>query len=91
MPNGGHGPKAGCRRPRSWKREVKVFADGGDRCAITLPSRALDGLLSGAIRESWRLKGPGLTGHPFDPDIRIAQTWIAGQQAWPLQAGEHAP
>jgi predicted amidohydrolase YtcJ len=40
-------------------REVKVFADGGDRCAITLPSRALAGLLSGAIRESWRLHGTG--------------------------------
>jgi predicted amidohydrolase YtcJ len=40
-------------------RELKVFADGGDRCAIALPSRALAGLLSGAIRESWRLKGAG--------------------------------
>ena len=40
-------------------REVKVFADGGDRCAITLPSRALAGMLSGAIGESWRLKGAG--------------------------------
>jgi predicted amidohydrolase YtcJ len=40
-------------------REVKVFADGGDRCAIALPSRALAGLLSGAIGQSWRLKGPG--------------------------------
>jgi predicted amidohydrolase YtcJ len=40
-------------------REVKVFADGGDRCAIALPSRAVAALLSGAIRESWRLKGAG--------------------------------
>jgi len=40
-------------------REVKLFADGGDRCAIQLPSRALTGLLSGAILESWRLKGVG--------------------------------
>ncbi len=40
-------------------REVKVFADGGDRCAITLPARALAGLLSGAISESWRLRGTG--------------------------------
>ncbi len=40
-------------------REVKLFADGGDRCAIALPSRAVAGLLSGAIRESWRLNGAG--------------------------------
>jgi hypothetical protein len=31
------------------------------------------------------------TGHPFAPSARTAQTWIAGQQAWPPQAGEHTP
>jgi predicted amidohydrolase YtcJ len=40
-------------------REVKLFADGADRCAFQLPSRALTGLLAGAIGESWRLKGAG--------------------------------
>jgi hypothetical protein len=42
-----------------WQPGGDTLADGGDRCAITLPSRALAGLLSGAVRESWRLKGPG--------------------------------
>jgi predicted amidohydrolase YtcJ len=40
-------------------REVKLFADGGDRCAIRLPSRAAVGMLAGAIVESRRLRGPG--------------------------------
>jgi predicted amidohydrolase YtcJ len=40
-------------------REVKLFADGGDRCAIRLPSRAAPGLLRGAVQQSLRLRGPG--------------------------------
>jgi predicted amidohydrolase YtcJ len=40
-------------------REVKLFADGGDRCALRLPIRALGSLLGGAIAESWRLHGLG--------------------------------
>jgi len=40
-------------------REVKLFADGGDRCAIRLPSRAALGLLRGAVQQSVRLRGPG--------------------------------
>ena len=40
-------------------REVKLFADGGDRCAIQLPSRAAPGLLRGAIQQSARLRSPG--------------------------------
>jgi predicted amidohydrolase YtcJ len=40
-------------------REVKLFADGGDRCALRLPARALGNLLGGAIAESWRLHGLG--------------------------------
>ncbi|WP_405139107.1 amidohydrolase [Nocardia sp. NBC_01388] len=35
-------------------REVKVFADGGDRLAIRLPSRAMVGMLAGALGESRR-------------------------------------
>jgi hypothetical protein len=31
------------------------------------------------------------TGHPFAPGARTAQTRIAGQQAWPPQAGGHQP
>jgi predicted amidohydrolase YtcJ len=40
-------------------REVKLFADGGDRCAIRLPSRAALGLLRGAIQQSLQLRRPG--------------------------------
>jgi len=40
-------------------REVKLFADGGDRCAIQLPSRAALGLLRGAVQQSVRLRRPG--------------------------------
>jgi predicted amidohydrolase YtcJ len=40
-------------------REVKLFADGGDRCALRLPGRALAGMLSGAVGESRRLRGTG--------------------------------
>jgi predicted amidohydrolase YtcJ len=40
-------------------REVKLFADGGDRCAIRLPSRAALGLLRGAVTQSLRLRRPG--------------------------------
>ncbi|HEY5990652.1 MAG TPA: amidohydrolase family protein [Streptosporangiaceae bacterium] len=39
--------------------EVKLFADGGDRCALRLPPRAVAGLLGGAISESVRLRAPG--------------------------------
>ncbi len=39
--------------------EVKLFADGGDRCALRLPPRAAAGLLGGAISESIRLRAPG--------------------------------
>jgi predicted amidohydrolase YtcJ len=39
--------------------EVKLFADGGDRCALRLPPRAVAGLLGGALSESIRLRAPG--------------------------------
>jgi hypothetical protein len=38
---------------------VKIFVDGADQCAITLPLRALPGLLGGAVSESRRLGGLG--------------------------------
>jgi predicted amidohydrolase YtcJ len=40
-------------------REVKLFADGGDRCAIRLPSRAALGLLRGAVQQALQLRRPG--------------------------------
>ena len=33
-------------------REVKLFADGGDRCAIRLPLRAVTGLLLSGAQDS---------------------------------------
>jgi predicted amidohydrolase YtcJ len=49
-PEGGYGDSG---------REVKLFADGGDRCALRLPVRAVAGLLGGALTESWRLRAAG--------------------------------
>ena len=40
-------------------REVKLFADGGDRCALRLPRRAVAGLAGGAISEAIRLRASG--------------------------------
>ena len=39
--------------------EVKVFADGGDRCALHLPSRAIVDLVAGAAGEAWRMRAAG--------------------------------
>ena len=39
--------------------EVKLFADGGDRCALRLPPRAVAGLAAGAVSESARLRALG--------------------------------
>ncbi len=39
--------------------EVKLFADGGDRCALRLPLRAAAGLAGGAVSESVRLRAAG--------------------------------
>jgi hypothetical protein len=39
--------------------EVKVFADGGDRCAVHLPSRAVLDLVAGVAAEAWRMRGVG--------------------------------
>jgi predicted amidohydrolase YtcJ len=70
-------------------REVKLFADGGDRCAIRLPSRAALGLLRGAVRQSLRLHGPGplrealhrklviRPRHVHTPYLRYADTELA--------------
>jgi predicted amidohydrolase YtcJ len=40
-------------------REVKLFADGGDRCAIRLPSRAALDLIADAVGQSLKLRGTG--------------------------------
>jgi predicted amidohydrolase YtcJ len=70
-------------------REVKLFADGGDRCAIRLPSRAALGMLGGAIAESWRLRGTGplrealrrrlviRPGHMHTPYLRYTDSELA--------------
>ena len=39
--------------------EVKVFADGGDRCAVRLPSWAVVDLVAGAAGEAWRMRAVG--------------------------------
>jgi len=40
-------------------REVKLFADGADRCAIRLPLHAITDLLGGAAGEAWQLRAIG--------------------------------
>jgi hypothetical protein len=39
--------------------EVKVFADGPDRCAVRLPSRAVLDLVAGAAGQAWRMRAAG--------------------------------
>jgi predicted amidohydrolase YtcJ len=39
--------------------EVKIFADGGDRCALRLPPRALIDLLGGTLGETRRMRAIG--------------------------------
>jgi predicted amidohydrolase YtcJ len=39
--------------------EVKIFADGGDRCALRLPPRAVLDLLGGAVGETRRMRAIG--------------------------------
>jgi len=70
-------------------REVKLFADGGDRCALRLPTRALAGLLGGAVGEAWRLRATGplrealrrklaiRPGHLTTPYLRYTDTELA--------------
>lgn len=40
-------------------REVKIFLDGGDRCALHLPVAALPGMIGGTLREAWRRRALG--------------------------------
>src|SRR6266508_3472256 len=40
-------------------REVKLFADGGERAAFRLPSRAVVGLFAGACGQAWRMRAAG--------------------------------
>ena len=79
--------------------EVKLFADGGDRCALRLPPRAAAGLLAGAISESIRIRGPGplreaarrklAVGHGGlrTPYLRYTDAELAGLAAAYLDAG----
>jgi predicted amidohydrolase YtcJ len=39
--------------------EVKLFADGGERCAIRLPPSVVFDLLAGAAGEAWRMRAIG--------------------------------
>ncbi len=41
------------------RREVKLFADGGERAAVQLPSRAVVDLFAGACAEAWRMRATG--------------------------------
>src|SRR6266536_620140 len=80
-------------------REVKLFADGGDRCALRLPARALAGLLGGAVAESWRLRAAGplreglrrklavRPGHLATPYLRYTDTELASLVSDYMQAG----
>jgi predicted amidohydrolase YtcJ len=80
-------------------REVKLFADGGDRCALRLPMRALIGLLGGALGESWRLRAAGplreglrrklavRPGHVATPYLRYTDTEMASLVSDCVQAG----
>jgi len=80
-------------------REVKLFADGGDRCALRLPTRALVGLLGGAVGEAWRLRATGplrealrrklvvRPSHLHTPYLRYTDTELAGLVAAYAQAG----
>jgi hypothetical protein len=38
---------------------VKLFADGGERAAFRLPSRAVIDLFAGACAEAWRMRAAG--------------------------------
>jgi predicted amidohydrolase YtcJ len=40
-------------------REVKLFADGGERAAFQLPTRAVVDLFAGACAEAWRMRAAG--------------------------------
>jgi predicted amidohydrolase YtcJ len=80
-------------------REVKLFADGGDRCALRLPTRALAGMLGGAVAESWRLRAAGplreglrrklavRPGHVATPYLRYTDAELANLVSDYVQAG----
>src|SRR6266566_2862859 len=70
-------------------REVKLVAAGADRCALRLPTRALAGLLGGAVGEARRLRATGplrealrrklaiRPGHLTTPYLRYTDTELA--------------
>jgi hypothetical protein len=85
------GPKAAPEGPYGDSgREVKLFCDGGDRCAFRLPARALVGLVGGAIGQAWRLRATGplrealrrklvvRPGHLEAPYLRYTDDELAG-------------
>jgi hypothetical protein len=79
--------------------EVKLFADGGDRCAIRLPSSAVTDLIAGAVGEAWRMRATGplrealrrklvlRPRHLQLPYLRYTDTELAGQVAGYAAAG----
>jgi predicted amidohydrolase YtcJ len=80
-------------------REAKLFADGGDRCALRLPTPAVAGLLGGAVSESWRLRASGPLreglrrrlavrgGHLATPYLRYTDTEMANLVSDYVQPG----
>ncbi|WP_225730255.1 MULTISPECIES: amidohydrolase family protein [unclassified Nocardia] len=60
-------------------REVKIFLDGADRCALELPMRAVPGLVAGTVREALRHRGCG----PVREGMRQAVRMRAGRVRMP--------
>src|SRR6266545_7015162 len=80
-------------------REVKLFADGGERAAFRLPSRAVVDLFAGAAVEAWRMRGTGplrealrrkvilRPGHLHTPYLRYTDTELTDLIAGYADAG----
>jgi predicted amidohydrolase YtcJ len=80
-------------------REVKVFVDGGDRCALQLPKRAAAGLLASSAGEAWRLRAVGPLrealhrkvsvrgGHLETPYLRYTDTELTNLVSEYVEAG----
>ncbi len=85
---------------------MKLFADGGERAAFQLPSRAVIDLFAGACAEAWRMRAAGplrealrrklilRPGHLQTPNLRYTDTEltdvIAGYAAAGLRLRIHA-
>ena len=80
-------------------REVKLFADGGERAAFRLPSRAVVDLFAGAAAEAWRMRATGplrealrrkvilRPGHLHTPYLRYTDTELTDLIAGYADAG----